>query len=276
MKITTLPAAAALILGALAPGSAVPISQDQSAACRRAEALGRAIYDQDVASAKATDALTAKVDLKGVKGLKGWITIRNAADTWLVRFIGEREGALLALYDVNLGTDGTCTVVPRDPPSPLGERDAAMFRARQAALAAMSDPCEGPYNTVVLPQEAGDGDGWLVYLLATSDKNEIVLGGHFRAYVTADGTHVRRIERLTNDCNRGDLTEARATGSEPEAVMTTHHASPTPNEAHVFINLLHKMPIVVGTELGMWSVSDGHIRFESEWPKGETRPEAPD
>jgi hypothetical protein len=114
-----------------------------------------------------------------------------------------------------------------------------------------------------------------VYLLAGTDKaGEVVLGGHFRVDVTADGKHVRKIERITNGCLRSNPNDEKEAG-DAKAILTTHHASPTPNEAHVFVNLLHGFPIYVGTEVGIWGVSQGHIQYASEWPKDTPQQKAP-
>lgn len=260
--------------GAPATPATPTATAEQTAACRKAERLGRAIYEQDVVSSEATDALAAKVDLSKENRVQGWIAIKKPGAAWLVRFVNAGADAPAALYDVAVGADGTHSVVPHDPPVVLDETEAGMFRARQAALAAMPSRCGRQYNTVILPGEGEDADGWLVYLLGATDKpREVVVGGHFRAGVSRDGRRVREISTLTQGCTRSSLDEAKAPADgESAAFFIAHRISPTPNETHVFLSLLHEIPIYVGTDVGVWIVADGQIRYASVWPKDEALP----
>src|SRR6266511_5467673 len=68
-----------------------------------------------------------------------------------------------------------------------GATTPARKRAKQAAMAALHGKLFNiRYDYIVLDDP--DGSGFLVYALGrTNDPNEIVLAGHFRVTVSADG-----------------------------------------------------------------------------------------
>jgi hypothetical protein len=46
--------------------------------------------------------------------------------------------------------------------------------------------------------------------------------------------------------------------------VITHIISETPIETHVFVSLLHKVPVYVGTARGVWRVEGDRIAFIKE------------
>ena len=272
MKILTfLFVSMALLAGALGgchpstqqvkPPSTDPISfspevQDH---LRRAERIGREIYDKDRVAAQATDAVrTEGIDLQA-RGSRGWIT--NQQDHhWLVRFVGEEEDRDVVIHEVTLplGSAGKAEVSTPDPPASLSPTQLAMYTARKVAFQTASQRCPTPYNSVVLPAELIGASGWVVYLLAaTTRADEIMAGGHIRIELSEDGMQVRRVTPLSKTCLRIPLPEVGMDSS----AMITHLGSDTPMETHVFLSLLHRKTIYVGTSLGVWKVTEGRIAF---------------
>ena len=45
------------------------------------------------------------------------------------------------------------------------------------------------------------------------------------------------------------------------ALATTHLDSSAPVETHVFVSLLHRLPLLVVTDRGQWQVSGTNITF---------------
>jgi tetratricopeptide (TPR) repeat protein len=248
-----------------------PLSKEQLEAVKRAEVIGRAIYDQDIVSARATDALMAKLDLKKDKGPGGWITVQKDSK-WLVRFLTKQGENHFAAYDISFWSPKGPTVVRKDPPEKLGEMETQMVLARDAAISAMPYSCSKSYNPVILPGEMEDFDGWLVYLLAaTAECDKMVVGGHFRVHVSRDGKKVWKVEPLSKSCLTVDLAELKRK-EDVVYVGVTQLITDTPIETHVFLSLLHKTPFLktpfrVKTKAGVWQVSNGLVRFLSLLPK---------
>jgi hypothetical protein len=84
------------------------------------------------------------------------------------------------------------------------------------------------YNDVVLPAEVIGETGWLVYALAaTTNAEEMLVGGHTRIKVSADGTTVEEVFPFAR-------TNLRARAGEAVTKVTlTHMVSQTQLEHHV-------------------------------------------
>jgi hypothetical protein len=115
--------------------------------------------------------------------------------------------------------------------------------------------CTRTYNTVVLSDVRGGQVVWLVYLLAASqDADDVVLGGHYRVTVNANGTEILKSEPLSKSCIVGKRDKGAA------GLMVTHVLDPEPIETHVFASLAYGVPIYVATEKGSYAVENGRIR----------------
>ena len=231
---------------------------DQLKAVKEAELLGKAIFAQDKVAASASDAYLAAIAPDRRTEVTGWI-VRGDEASQIVTFVGKREGKYFGLYQIEVKQERPGSVVTLDPPRELGGPDLGMFTARQVALRAMPKSCSTPYNTIVLPGGLAKFDGWLVYLLAaSSDANQVPVGGHYRAHVTTDGGTLLSIEPLSKSC----LTLSLTSGKGPLAALyMTHLVTDWPLETHVFLNLLYGIDFYVGTETSVWSISKGSIRY---------------
>ena len=225
---------------------------------QRAEDLGRQIYVQDLYAAQATGLLLAHgVDAVEV-GALGWIT-ESRPDGAVVTFVtGDpqqwRSACVVTFVD---NEDPNIILVDKD----LTETQSAMFNARQLALDSIEKSCSDAYNTVVLPR---DGEsGWLAYALAaTSDPNLILVGGHYRATVSADGRIVLDRRGFTMDCMVLKKPEDAAPDVDIAAYTLGHVLDNTPTEIHVFLNLLYGKPLyVVTADRRFWYVEGGKIRL---------------
>ena len=224
----------------------------------QAEVLGRAIFEKDVIAAKATDVLLASGLAAGDTRLRGWVTVPDGAG-WVVYFFGEAEDGPLALYEVRFDDAESRNPRVRALTSrpPLAKLGALMFRARQTAVPALTRPCVSNYNAVVLPAELVEKDGWLVYLLGASAKQgEVVLTGHLRVHVTADGKKIVKVESLSRSCIVLDPPPGDA---QRVGLVVSHVIDDWPIATHVYLSLLHDLPVYVGTSFGNWKVEAGSI-----------------
>lgn len=240
---------------------ATPTTDVPSPALGRAQSIGRAIYSDDDASARATDAMiAAHVPADSVIG---WVTQARGGDRYDVTFVGGTAEAAEARYVVHVTATGA-DVETLDPPRPLDADGAAMFRARNLVARSMKElaqqaglePCAPPYNAVVLPAALRGETGWLVYLLAaTTDPNRKILAGHLRVRVSGDGTSVLEATALSKSCLVADGKPDIKT----EGLYVTHLLDPTPIETHVFTSLLYKLPLLVSAGGRNWLIDGDHI-----------------
>ncbi|MEO8601843.1 MAG: hypothetical protein ABI629_04635 [bacterium] len=227
-----------------------------------AERLGQILVNHDVAASRATDALMrmgVPVTSGVATGIIGWITVPGPTGL-VVRFVGKSDGELAAFYDVRFSLQGVALPTRLDPPEPLRESEAAAYRARQIAIEQSTLDCSDRYNTVVFQDPMAPGDDWLVYLLpATTVVGRVMVGRQLRVVVSEDGSQVIEQRALSKDCLALDPPPQQKPA--PVAIFVTNLSSPTPNESHVYLNLLHGSPFGVATSLGHWMVVDGTISY---------------
>ena len=219
----------------------------------RVEQLGLEIYLKDIAAHRATDAV---VDRAGTLPgeIAGWITLSSGTRSRVLFVNAEAKAVYSAELDVS--TTHAPVVTKLSPPVPLDPGASSMWAARQAALSADFRMCSDRYNTVVLEQPGATPPAWFVYLLAaTTEPDVVMLGGHHRFSVSEDGTEILEHLPLTNSCVRSG-----GTGIEAAALAVTHVITDEPIESHVYLSLLHGLPLYVGTDGAVWAVENGRVR----------------
>lgn len=235
-----------------------PAAQVEAWPLLQTGAMGSAIFLQDRAAARATDALLARFGGKPPEGLIGWIAVQED-EGHLVRFlVGELDKPRPG-YDVLVDKTGRASAVIETVGADLSEAHATLFRARNTAASGVGAlRCAARYNSVVLDDP--DSDGWLVWLLAsTTDANKVPMGGHYRFHVSADGRTVEKREQLSNSCLDLDRRQAQQ-GGQTVGLMTNVIVAPQPLEIHVFLSLLNRLPIYVMAGDKLWAVQGAMIR----------------
>ena len=108
-----------------------------------------------------------------------------------------------------------------------------------------------------------DGSGFLVYALGQAPgRGDVVMHGHFRVTVSADGSKAERVEPLARTLlvqnKRGeDLPE----GAKPVALWTIQIVGTRPLETLVYVSNMAGQPIAVGTsDRQVWFIERGRIR----------------
>jgi hypothetical protein len=219
--------------------------------------LGVALYRQDIAAWRATDALRAKVPDMAAAGVKGWL-VEDDGKTARVRFLRDKGAGLEAGYDVEVTSKGASAVVePAD--RSLTDEERTMFAARQTAMANLPPKlCRAGYNSAIVKDP--DGDGWLVWMLAPSPATgAIPVGGHYRFTISADGKTLERRDALSASCLALQPPQLPP-GAQPAGMVASHIVSPTPIETHVFLSLLYRQPFFVVTGKDqVWSVEGPRI-----------------
>lgn len=220
--------------------------------------LGQAIWRQDVAAARATDALVAASGGKAPEGLVGWIVVEEGRNQ-RVRFLTGSFDAPRAFKDVlvddRLRAGG---VVDASEPT-LTPDEIARFSARMTAAQGIGTlRCAARYNPVILKNP--DGEGWLVWLLASTTQPGLVpLGGHYRFHISPDGKTVERREQLSSYCLDMDSRQIPQ-GGQTAGLFTNIVVAPQPLEVHVFLSLLNRLPIYTSAGDQLWEVNGARIR----------------
>lgn len=269
MRLPLLCLFAALSLG-LAPAAHAaaddaPPAQVEAWSLTQTGAIGTAIFIQDRAAARATDALLARFGGKPPEGLIGWIVVQNGEDQ-LVRFLVGEPAAPRPGHDILVDKNGRAGAVIEATDAALPDDQAARYFARNTAASGIGQlRCAARYNAVVLDDP--DGDGWLVWLLAsTTDANKVPMGGHYRFHVSADGRTVEKREQLSGGCLDLDRRQSGQNG-QPVGLVTNVVVAPQPLEIHVFLSLLNRLPIYVMAGDKLWGVQGALIR-EIDMSKG--------
>ena len=99
------------------------------------------------------------------------------------------------------------------------------------------------YNYVVLDDP--NGSGFLVYALVQS-KKEIILGGHFRVTVSANGEKPKRVDALSHTLLRSPPPPKGLEGRKPLIVSMSQIVSDKPLETCVYTSLHDKVIVSVG------------------------------
>ncbi|TFW13525.1 hypothetical protein EGY25_06215 [Brevundimonas intermedia] len=220
--------------------------------------LGQAIWRQDVAAARATDALLAQSDGQAPQGLIGWI-VTSEGDTQRVRFLAGEPDAPRAFKDVVVDAQLKAGAVVDAADPELSPDERAQFAARNTAAQAIGPlRCAARYNAVMLKDP--EGEGWLVWLLAsTTQANVVPMGGHYRFHVSADGKTVEKREQLSGGCLDMDRRQAQQ-GGQTVGLVTSILVAPQPLEVHVFLSLLNRLPIYAMAGDKLWEVQGARIR----------------
>ncbi len=230
------------MLGACATGSRPP-SAPELHELDTAFALGRAIFREDVVSARATD--VADPAALQAAGVRGWVTTETPGG-WQVDFYTPTSDGFASKLRVTFGKapdDGKVDAM--DPPEPLDALRSAMIRAVLTAKTARFPRCDRPYSYVVVPGELIEDQGWYVYLLAAHQRQgEVVIGGHARVHVSPDGRTLLKTTPLSKGC----LVQPPPDPSKGEKAMAIAVVTPiadVPLETYVYLSYLHRLPVFV-------------------------------
>ena len=246
------------------------IPADLKGDIERSSAIGAQLYVLDKVSALATDALLQQVGDPKTHAIGGYVPVQEAdaegkpARSFLVTFF-TRDDPPRAAYEVHVSPDERPRLEAVSPPKDLSALLGKLVRARQLAIATMPSPSQ-PINPVLMPAEAIGQQGVLVYLLAGTTKPRVaVLGKHYRAVVSDDGSRLTSMMPLS----RGvlELPIVAPPGGVPAALTVTHVVTDFPLETHVFTSLLVGLPIYVGTRRGLWRVDGDRIEFLGNDPQ---------
>ncbi len=239
--------------------SGLPVKYQETVAY--AEVFGLELSRQDWAVEVATDRAKALgADL--AQSDLGWIAERFE-DSWKVSYLSKKGGQPSILFSIDVTSKG-----PQDSSYPgdlvgkeLTARQLALLNARLTATTYVSNSeilrCTKNFNWVVIPFTDDEKEYFWVYLTAASDQAGVqVLGGHHKFKVSGDGLGVLEYHPHTKACM---TVEAK---NDSKAIMVTHLTSAAPNEFHVYMSYLYRMPVYVkGPDNAIWAVEGHKLRI---------------
>ena len=195
--------------------------------------------------------------------MRGWITDLKKKSGDAVYFIAEAPSGLTLAYTASFR--GAGAEVADTGGQSLPAHIALRYRARETAAAAVRGKLfDAAYNFEILDDP--DGSGFLVYALAASAKTEqIVLAGHLRVTVSADGTKAERVDALSKSLlYSSDGKSELPPDAKPVALFMMQRVSNKPVETLIYTANLAKKDIYVGTpDRRMWIVGNGRMRVDS-------------
>lgn len=212
--------------------------------------LGHEIWENDLVSARATD--LAAPHIPPGAGARGWVTTR-AAEGWQVDFYSLSPSGPASVFRVTFaGPPLRANPRSLDPPEPLSNDRVSMIRAVETAQRATFPRCARKYNQVTLPAGMIGREGWLVYLLAAhQEQGEVVLGGHARVLVSADGDRIVETTPLSKGCM---VQPPLPPGARPVGIVLATPMTDRPFETHVFLSLLHGRPLYLAARGTLWKI----------------------
>jgi hypothetical protein len=264
MRIASSILALLLALGPAAE-AAEALDERARAAIERAEALGRTLHGKTRAAEIANDVLIREGILQpGMRGPEKPFQARISMEVpggWLVRFLSDDDGRVVANYDVQLQrlAPKGATMVVHPTPVEVEKNARRMFRARALAPAIVAEPCASTYVVAVVPHVDLGGSGWTVFALAGEKGDEIAVGGHYRAEVSLEGTELQGSKKLSRGCLTLNKKELGPPGAKVAGVYVVEQIADYPTEIHVYLSLRHELDAYVQTRNGQWLVSDGRI-----------------
>jgi hypothetical protein len=247
--------ALAAIFAAFATASAGGIRHFNLATTER---LGNELSYRDHIAAHTSDlVLSEHPELKKI-WRQSWVSELHK-DRDVIYWCAQTQNSLVPEYKITYPKDGGVHVEDIHGQR-LPERIAIRFKARETAMKAAYPKLNGAYgahyNFEVIDDP--DGSGFLVYgLAATGKTGEILLGGHVRVTVSADGTKAERVDELSKGIMKLDSGPRDA---KLDVVGTYDPTSEIPVETYIYSSKLYNMPIFVGPKPGVyWQIWDGKM-----------------
>jgi hypothetical protein len=224
------------------------------------ERLGNELYRRDAIAARASDVVLKTQPAARALKARGWIT-QLRKDGNMVYFIAETASGPCLSYTVTFHGAAQPEVQDRRGRA-LPPNVALRYKAGQTALAALKGKLYNiPYNFEVLDDP--DGSGFLLYALgATKDPDEVVLAGHFRVTVSADGEKAEQVDALSKSLLINNKKEGVPAGAKMAGMYMVQLVSSKPVETLIYTNRLSGMPIVVATppDGRIWEIEGGKMK----------------
>ncbi|MGN6519139.1 MAG: hypothetical protein ACTHK2_06920 [Dokdonella sp.] len=232
-------------------------SAGETSAIARIETRGRAIYRQDLVAQRARDALAVQGVAMPLPDVGGWVVTERPEGTRASLFVEDADANAHVGADVLLPAPGKglpeVILEPQRAPDPA---EAAMYRARQTALANADELCGAAFGTVILP---GADRGWEVYLFPESDRSKVIpLGPLLRFDVSADGGNLLSTQKYSTECISMADDDA-----DLYVKLEGRPQDELPVPMDVFLSLTYPKPIMLATGGHLWLVENGRIK-----PKG--------
>ena len=224
-----------------------------------AEHLARTLYDQERRVGIASEMVRDYYDPEQER-IVGFVTQQHA-DGLTVRFIRAGADGLEPVIDAVFDRELLLPALKAVAGEHLSPAEVAQAKARQQVASDVQSRCNGRYNTLVTTEPAGKR--LLVYGIGISDTpDRIMVGGHVRFTVSADGERIERVEPLSSTCAvvGRDQFDSAADSEGTKGVGMRSPLADVPLETHALMSLLYDVPLFVMTaDKAMWKVQQGKM-----------------
>lgn len=248
----------------------LPIPPEYKDGTEKEFALGGVIKIYDDVAWIGTDAIEA-AGFKPKPGVKGGFVVEpmdnNLNGLYQLSFINEIDGEpkVVAFAQVkhDSGMGHVVGAKVADIPFKPSYEAEQLY---QSLASAKMDPglklCNSAYNTVVLPYvDAGKTEYRVYFMMSTTTKGEVPVGGHVLVRVADDAKTILEVKPLSKSCN------IQPGGDDPRAIALefTNLALDFPSAAQVFLMLRYEKPVYVITKNGfLWGIDSRGIRLLSD------------
>ncbi len=233
------------------------------------EAIGRELYETERRIDIALDLMHENYDVEQMK-IGAWVT-EGKPNHLLVRFVRFSKGMAEAVLEAKFD-DLLIPAFSQPTQKELSRGQENQLAARQVVEPNIQSPCSSRFESLVTQDPSGDG--LLLYAIAmAADPHTVLLGGHYRFSLSANGAALHQTDALSTSCAKATLSDLQSTdGSKGIAVRA--NLSDTPLETHVYLSLHYHVPLFVVTrDLKMWEIRNGHMRIIRKKP-GEDSPKS--
>lgn len=241
----------------------LPVPFDLREGIERAALLGTNLFLLDASTARAWDALVARIGETERAHIGHYLALLGAngegrfdGSVQVLFFTDEHVPRMSYRVRVSGGPEHHSDVLEHDPPRLVHEPLMSLLNARLLALEALP-PTTQAVNPVLIPQRDGQ---IVVYLLAaTAEPHVAVLGRHYRVEVSEDGSEVEHVTALSQ--SELELPTRDGSGQRLGALAISDQVMEHPTETHVFASRMANVPIYVTTSRGRWKVRASVIDF---------------
>ncbi len=223
------------------------------------ESIGYALFDQYMALKTARKVLSdwpqwpASIPAESVTL---W-DFETSGDEIAVVFVPVRDGK--GGRPVRVYTEDRKTWSLQTWPAGSPFTPSTSLRAKALVMGNFEPMCDAGYDFFTTADP--DGQGYLVHaLVRQKSPTDVPIGGNVRHSVDALAEKIERTDALSSSCLLLS-TQPNDDGGSLAALVTSHHVSQKSVEVHVYLNLVHRIPLYVGTmEKRVWQVSRGKLK----------------
>lgn len=187
------------------------------------------------------------------------VLTHDATGDYTVSFYRSSLMGITLIADILI--DGEKMTLLSEPKRSVSNLEISLLQVKNTAMKYARNRCSKRFKLVIF--ESADNAVWEIYSLAmTTDDDLILVGGHQQLIVDKDDLSLVDQTAFSKSCLVLDKTPTTIPkGSQVDYMIMTHLVDRFPAPTHVFLNLRHTQPFVVGTDSAIWRITEGKIEL---------------